>query len=129
MFFAFVVLTMAAIVSAVLFLTGTLSLRDSGGRLVFDNELRHLAASTERRMGHLSAMAIRMGHHLSHSIEHFLEERGLTTDDLRRRPELLRPILANQFDNLMLSLEQAKTTGAFLILDVTASRRMREARS
>ena len=107
MFFAFVVLTMAAIVSAVLFLTGTLSLRDSGGRLVFDNELRHLAASTERRMGHLSAMAIRMGHHLSHSIEHFLEERGLTTDDLRRRPELLRPILANQFDNLMLSLEQA----------------------
>ena len=64
MFFAFVVLTMAAIVSAVLFLTGTLSLRDSGGRLVFDNELRHLAASTERRMGHLSAMAIRMGHHL-----------------------------------------------------------------
>ncbi|MFC2594775.1 MAG: hypothetical protein ACFNW0_06875, partial [Fretibacterium sp.] len=59
MFFAFVVLTMAAIVSAVLILTGTLSLRDSEGRLVFDNELRHLAVSTERRMGHLSAMAIR----------------------------------------------------------------------
>ena len=129
MFFAFVVLTMAAIVSAVLFLTGTLSLRNSGGRLVFDNELRHLAVSTERRMGHLSAMAIRMGRHLSRSIEHFLEERELTTDDLRRHPELLRPLLANQFDNLMLSLEQAKTTGAFLILDATASRRMREART
>ena len=49
MFFAFVVLTMAAIVSAVLFLTGTLSLRDSGGRLVFDNELRHLAANYQDR--------------------------------------------------------------------------------
>ena len=32
MFFVFVVLTMAAIVSAVLILTGTLSLRDSEGR-------------------------------------------------------------------------------------------------
>lgn len=129
MFFAFVVLTMAAIVSAVLFLTGTLSLRDSGGRLAFDNELRHLAASTEKRMGYLSAMAIRMGRHLSRSVEHFLEERGLTTDDLRRHPELLDPLLAAQFDNLMFSLGQARATGAFLILDATASRRMREART
>ena len=80
MFFAFVVLTMAAIVSAVLFLTSTLSLRDSGGRLVFDNELRHLAASTERRMGHLSAMAIRMGHPVA---QHRTLSGGAGSDDGR----------------------------------------------
>lgn len=129
MFFAFVVLTMAAIVSAVLLLTGALSLHDSEGRLAFDNELRHLAASTERRMGYLSAMAIRMGRHLSRSVEHFLQAQGLATDDLRRRPEILGPLLAAQFDTLMLSLGQAKTTGAFLILDATASRRVYEART
>lgn len=128
MFFLCVVLTMAAIVSGVLFFTGTLSLRDSERRLAFDNELRHLASATEKRMGMLSAMAIRMGHLLSRGIEQFLEERGLAADDLQRNPRVLEPLLAAQFDTLMLSLGQAQTTGAFLILDATASRRMREAR-
>ena len=110
-----------------LLLTGGVSLGDRRGRLAFDNELNRLAAGTERRLGELSAMALQLSRMISRGAEQFLSARDLSPDGLMRRPELLEPLLASQFDLLMLSLQRSRATGAFVILNATASLRLQEA--
>ncbi|WP_208872564.1 hypothetical protein, partial [Fretibacterium fastidiosum] len=126
-FFAAIALTVAAVVFMALLLTGGVSLRDRRGRLAFDNELNRLAAGTERRLGELSAMALQLSRMISRGAEQFLSARDLSPDGLMRRPELLEPLLASQFDLLMLSLQRSRATGAFVILNATASLRLQEA--
>ena len=126
-FFAASALTVAAVVFMALLLTGGVSLRDRRGRLAFDNELNRLAAGTERRLGELSAMTLQLSRMISRGAEQFLSAKDLSPDGLMRRPELLEPLLASQFDLLMLSLQRSRATGAFMILNATASLRLQEA--
>ena len=125
--FAAAALTVAAGLFSLLLLTGAISPGDVWGRLAFVNELNHLASSTERRMGDLSAMTLQLGRALSGAMERFLKEREASPEGLMRRPELLGPLLSAHLNPLLFGLSQARTTGVFLALNATASLRLQEA--
>jgi DNA-binding CsgD family transcriptional regulator len=64
---------------------------------------------------------------LSGNIEDIMSDYDLAPDDLYKHPELLDNILSSQAELMMLSLEQARASGVFIILNATVSRRQFEA--
>ena len=126
-FFAMIILTIAAMSYSILIASGFQRSGVSDKYLVFANELGYIASSLEKRLGSISSMALQMGARISKSAENFLNERYMTANDLRLRTDLLKDLLASQFDNIMFSLAQSRTTGAFMILNSTVSARMQDA--
>ncbi|MDR1514791.1 MAG: LuxR C-terminal-related transcriptional regulator [Synergistaceae bacterium] len=126
-FLALAVLTIAALLFFILFASGFLDSVVSDKHLVFSGELEHIASTLEKRLGLISSTALRMGARISKNTENFLGERNMTPNDLRLRTEVLNDLLASEFDNVMFSLAQSRTTGAFMILNSTVSARMKDA--
>jgi len=82
----------------------------------------------EQQFGDISIQALRLSRHLSENIENKLAEKGLSTDELRVRPDLLEEILDTGYEPMFFAMERTKTSGVFMVLNATASRRAQEAR-
>jgi len=85
---------------------------------------RAQAVAAERartELGDVSAEAVRMSRAVSASLIEYLGERELAPRDLPERPEVLQGALADTLDVLLLSLERAGASGAFLVLDATVN--------
>jgi DNA-binding CsgD family transcriptional regulator len=124
---AFVIVTMSAILYSALLASGLIDFGYRSKNLVFTAEMENMASAMEKRFGVISSMALQMGARVSKNTEKFLKTRNLPINDLRLDPGRLKDLLASQFDPLMLSLAQARTTGAFVIFNATSSARMQEA--
>ena len=127
-FFLLLIVTMGAGTVGFLTMTGFFSAKTEEHRKAIASELAQTSQKMEKQFGDISIQALRLARHLSESIERRLAEKKLSTDDLRVQPGLLEEILNGEYEPLFFALERAKTSGAFLVLNATASRRAQEAR-
>ena len=114
-------------VIVILLMTGTLT---SGQRELdeyFDIELERLSDEIERDYGQISASAVSLAENIAVSAEQFASQRGGALSDLQANPELLQELLDSNFDRLILSLEKARASGAFIILDATINQEIERA--
>ena len=105
----------------ILVMTGVFSAEKSQSREVVQNELSHLASSINEEYGALSLQSVVMAETLSKSLEEALAEEGLTPAELRTHPDMAEPLLEKTFLQVKSSLERAKSSGAYLVLDTTVN--------
>ncbi len=127
-FFMLLVATMVVGVVSLFLLMGVFSASTDENKKALENELAHLSQILEAQYGEISAQTLRLSRHLARNIENKLASKGLSVNDLSVRTDLLEGVMDAEYDTLFFSLEKVKASGAFMILNATASRREKEAR-
>jgi DNA-binding CsgD family transcriptional regulator len=127
-FFMFLVVTMSVGIVGIFASSGFFSAKTEENRKAVEAELSQMAKKAARQYGEISGHALRLSRRLSENIERRLAGMGFAIDDLHTRPDLLEEILDAEYDALFFALERAQASGAFLVLNATASRRAQEAR-
>jgi DNA-binding CsgD family transcriptional regulator len=124
MFFIFLVFILLTGLTIILLATGniTMGLKESYDLIVDEHE--HLSANISKFYNNISAEAVGLAHILSLNIEGSLREEGLTTNDIKNRPDLIEGILNSQLNHLLLYLNKSKSSGAFIILDTTINNKL-----
>jgi len=113
------VLTIIAGVVAILFITGTFTAGLDESQHLVENELDHAASAITQQYGELSVQAIDFSLELSRSIEAKTNQKGIPLSDLEQHPEILEEIISGEFDRAMFTLQRAKSSGVFFILNAT----------
>lgn len=88
---------------------------------LFSNELSHISQDVFKSYGDISVQSVSLAQSLSKSIESQLAKEGLKTEELRDHPAILESILDMELLQTLISLEKAKTSGVFMILDATVN--------
>jgi|GEM_PF-3058364 len=84
-----------------------------------DNELSALSRRIYEDLSNLSLRSASLARQVSESIEASLTEADIAFADLSLRPGLLESILNAEFGTLLKSLQESKSSGAFIVLDAT----------
>lgn len=82
-------------------------------------ELAHVTQAVYDDLGHLSLDGIRLAETLSASCDNFFAARQIDAGSLPAHPELLEPLLAEQLQTLLLTLDSRTCGGVFVLLDAT----------
>lgn len=102
-------------------LTGVFSTGLAENRKLVQNEFAHITQDVLEQFSGLSAQAVELSAGLSESIEGSLERQGLTSSDLQQHPEVLEKIIGDVYERILFSLQKAKSSGIFVILDATVN--------
>lgn len=115
------VLTMISGALVILTVTGifTTGLRQTKNEM--NKQLDHISKGVEDQYGQLSQYALDLSKSISSSIEKNLTQRGLSTEDLSKHPEILEEIIGGEYEKCMFALQRAKSSGVFFILDATVN--------
>lgn len=108
-------------ISLILVATGVFNagLRESAA--LFSKELIHLSQNINDAFSNLSLSSVTLAKSASVSIEKTLAQAGISPSELSKRPEVLEAVLTLEFGTLLDSLQQSKSSGAFLILNATVN--------
>ncbi|HHX86593.1 MAG TPA: helix-turn-helix transcriptional regulator [Firmicutes bacterium] len=121
LFLAVLVLTIIFSVIAVLLATGTFTAGLSESERIVENELLRVSKDISDDYGQLSLQAIEYSRKLSLSIEEKAGKLGISLPNLQDHPEKLEEIISGEFDQSLLSLLIAKSSGVFFIIDATVN--------
>lgn len=121
MFLIVLVLTMLFGVIVILLVTGSFNAGSNENTKSMQRELSHVNGEISKQLGNLSVYAVDLSRGLSESIEKNLQELGLHVTDLPSHPEILEDIVENEYERLLFSLQRAKSSGVFIILDATVN--------
>lgn len=105
----------------ILILTGVFNMDEKESRKLIETELIDLRNEVYADFGKLSRQGIALSEQLSSNISKKLKDNNISSTDLHNHPELLETILDSQFDGLLLSLQGAKSSGIYIILDSTVN--------
>ena len=119
-FLAFLMLIMAGVL-AVLFATGIFMTGYKESYAFLESELSSISTNITRDYGTITVHAIDLACRLSGNLEQQLLKNGVAPGNMQDHPELLEGILEEQIDLLTSSLERTRSSGVFLILDVTVN--------
>jgi len=120
----FLLILMFAIMAGGVLLLGLLGVLPFGAGntpMLVQNELDSLSAEISAQYGGALVQAVRMSERLSANISAFMRRDGLAAADLKRRPELLEPLLAELFPVLLNNLDVTDCSGVFAALDATVN--------
>lgn len=117
--FSVLVLTIIIGVAAILFITGTFTAGLTESERLVENELDYIAAEITRQYGELSVQAISYSRELSESIEAQVRQLGIDIESLPEHPEILEKLISAEFDQALFTLQRAKSSGVFFILNAT----------
>ncbi|MDD3074250.1 MAG: hypothetical protein PHS56_07540, partial [Eubacteriales bacterium] len=106
---------------AVLFATGIFRTGYKESYAFLESELSSISANITRDYGTITVHAIDLACRLSGNLEQQLLKNGVAPGNMQDHPELLEGILEEQIDLLTSSLERTRSSGVFLILDVTVN--------
>ncbi|MDD2585794.1 MAG: LuxR C-terminal-related transcriptional regulator [Syntrophomonadaceae bacterium] len=121
LFLVVLVLTIILGVIAILFITGTFTAGLSGNEKIVENELLHVSQGISQQYGDLSLQAIEFSKQLSQSMEGKTGKLGIPVSNLQDHPEMLEEIISDEFDRVLFSLQRAKSSGVFFILNATVN--------
>jgi DNA-binding CsgD family transcriptional regulator len=128
-FSALLTVTMLLIVAGLLTFMGFFTVKVRENKKSMESELAGMARATEKQYGGIAAQALQLSSYLSENIERALAEKALlpTPDGLRQMsPGVLEDVLDAQYDTLFFSLDRARASGAFVVLNATVSQRSQE---
>lgn len=120
-FLSVLVITIVLAFLLILMLLGVFSNGRSESRKLIENELLDLSKDVYADFGKLSRQGILLSEQLSHNISQILVDHNLQCNEFEKHPELIETILDSQVDNLSLSLQTAKSSGIYIILDYTVN--------
>ncbi|MGB4658274.1 MAG: LuxR C-terminal-related transcriptional regulator [Mobilitalea sp.] len=120
-FLSVLVITIVLAFLMVLMIIGVFSNGRSESRKLIENELLDLNKEVYADFGKLSRQGILLSEQLSHNISQILADHNLPYNEFQKHPELIETILDSQVDNLSLSLQTAKSSGIYILLDYTVN--------
>ena len=88
---------------------------------LFSNRLGNLSTNVSKQYGVASVQAVRLSERLTVSISEFLRRDGLSTAEIKKRPDLLAPLLTEQISILKMNLDATDSSGVFATLDATVN--------
>ena len=121
LFLIVLVFTMLFGVIVILLGTGSFTAGQNENIKAMQRELSYMRDDIYKQFGNLSVYAVDLSRGLSESMEKNLLNRGLQIKDLPNHPELLEDIIENEYERLLFSLQKAKSSGVFVILDATVN--------
>ena len=121
LFLILLVFTMLFGVIVILLGTGTFTAGHNENIKLMQIELAHIKDDVLKQFGSLSVYAVELSRGLSESIENSLKSYGLQVKDLPAHPEILEDLLEKEYERLLFSLQKAKSSGVFVILDATVN--------
>lgn len=129
LFLIVLVITMVFGIIVILLVTGTFTagIKESGKLL--DNELAHTYQNVSKQYGQLSVQAVEFSKDLSQSIEKRLYEQGVNVTDLQSHPDILEDLVAGEYQRALFSLQKAKSSGVFFILNATSNIKLENAKN
>jgi len=129
LFLLVLVFTMAAGIIVILLVTGTFSAGISECKNLIRNELSHTSQDISNQYGELSVLAVDFSKELTKSIEGRLKSQQLKFTDLADHPEQIEALTSELFEMTYYSLQKAKCSGAFFILDTTVNTSLKNSSS
>jgi len=121
LFLILLVLTMIFGVIVILLGTGSFNAGQNEDIKVMQRELSHMREDVTKQFGNISVYAVELSRGLSESMEKNLKNYGLQVKDLPIHPEILEKLIENEYERLLFSLQKAKSSGVFVILDATVN--------
>lgn len=122
--FLILIILMVTMISGALVILTVTGIFTSGLRQTkneINKQLDHISKEVEVQYGQLSQYALDLSKSISSSIEKNLTQRGLSTEDLRKHPEVLEEVIGGEYEKCMFALQRAKSSGVFIILDATVN--------
>lgn len=123
-FFLFLVVLLLTIflgVVAILLLTGTFTAGLSEKERFLESELSSAAVEIKEQYGQISLLTTELAEVLSRNLEMKASRLGVSLGDLDRQPQLLEELISGVYDEALLALLLARSSGVFLILDGTVN--------
>lgn len=119
--FLIFLVTIMLCISLILVATGVFKAGMKENIALFEKELSHLSEDIYDDFGNLSLSSVSLAQQLSASIEAVLRKNEVAPSELPDHPELLEPILTQEFGKLLTGLQRCKSSGIFLILNATSN--------
>ena len=120
-FLMVLVFTMFTGIIAILLLTGTFSAGSKQNANLLANELSHVSQYVEKDFGEISVKAVDLAKNLSKDIEKLLAQNNIKANELKNHPKILEKIVNEEYTQLYFTLQKAKSSGIFIILDGTVN--------
>lgn len=106
---------------AILIVTGTFTAGLSENERMVENELIHASQNISQEYGQLSLQTVEFSKALSDIMEEKMNKLGISAADLQDHPEILEEIVSVGYEQAFFSLQLAKSSGAFFVLDATVN--------
>lgn len=119
LFLTVLVLTIILGVVAILLGTGTFTAGLSESERIIENELSDALNKISESYGQLSLQTVCFSKNLSGSIEREAGKLDLSLSELHLYPHLLEEIISSEYVQTLFTLQLAKCSGVFFILDAT----------
>lgn len=123
------VLTIVLGVIAILIVTGTFTAGLSENERLVKNELIHASQKISQEYGRFSLQTIEFSKALSNIMEERMNKLGISAADLQDHPEMLEELVSAGYEQTFFSLQLAKSSGAFFVLDATVNPALDDAQS
>ncbi len=120
-FLLLLVFTMSAGVVVILIITGTFSAGLTQSKQLLLDELGHAQENVSSMYGDISVQAISFSRELTQRIEKELADEHKTLNELSDQPQEIEHLISELFERTFYSLQKAKCSGAFLVLDTTVN--------
>jgi uncharacterized protein YneF (UPF0154 family) len=126
---AVLVVTIILGVIAILIVTGTFTAGLSENERIVENELIYVSQNISQEYGQLSLQTVEFSKALSDIMEEKMNKLGISAADLQDHPEMLEEIVSVGYEQAFFSLQLAKSSGAFFVLDATVNPALDDAQS
>ena len=127
-FLVVLVLLMTMGVAAALLISGFQTSGVSYAREYMENEISRISRNISVNFGDTSNQLIRLSEALSKNIEFNLKNKGIATENLTSRPDVLEEIIGNEIERLLYAMDRTNATGVFMVLDATVNPGLPDAR-
>ncbi len=94
-----------------------------------DSERAHISDTVYKDFGLLSLAGINMAESISDSCDDFFEAQGILASHLKDNPSLIEPLLANQIQTLLNTMNTHSCGGVYILLDATVNPEAENAQS
>lgn len=92
-----------------------------------NNELHHISEAIFTDFGHLSVDGLSMATEISKSCDTFFSSNNITASELADNPDFIQPLLADQMQTLLNTMNNHSCGGVFLLLDATVQPKVENA--
>lgn len=116
---ALFIVTFLIAVFAILLISGVFNIGNKETKVLFENELNHIAHDIYNDYGSISIKSVDLAKAINKSIENKLENLNIKADDLKNHPEKYNELLESECETLITALLRTKSSGVFIILDGT----------
>ncbi len=113
----FIILSFALLMT----LFGITGKEEKAIRSYMDNELSDISTSIADDFGRLSVDGIQLAEDLARRCDDFFSANNIAAEELPEHPELLEPLLAEQTQSLIYTINNRTCGGVFILLDATVN--------